>query len=165
MYYTTAREYAKLQGLAIRGPHSLMNSHESLKGMLFAKKQGLEVEYMKQIFDAGWPSGWRDFDMQSHAQLQEILHQIGADLSGFDEYMQSEGDGEQELQQCQRAAEGEGIVGVPHYTFDDANTGKMVGVFGREHLALIRSKLHAEGLAKHSGVSPECSHAFVVPHL
>ena len=104
--------------------------------------------------------------MHEHMQkLQQSLSQVGADLSGFDEYMRAEGAGEQELALCQEAAEAEGIVGVPHYTFDDPETGKQLGVFGREHLALIRAKLHAEGLAKHEEVSPECSHAFVVPRL
>ena len=103
--------------------------------------------------------------MESHTLLQQSLSQIGADLSGFDEYMAEGGLGEQELQLCQEAAEAEGIVGVPHYTFDDPETGKTLGLFGREHLALIRGKLHAEGLAKHDAVSPECSHAFVVPRL
>jgi 2-hydroxychromene-2-carboxylate isomerase len=54
MYYTTAREYAKLQGLKIRGPHQLLDSHESLKAMLYAKKQGREIDYLTCVFDNGW---------------------------------------------------------------------------------------------------------------
>jgi hypothetical protein len=77
--------------------------------------------------------------------------------------MEPGGEGDQALQQSQAAAEEDGIVGVPHYSFDDS-AGKRLQLFGREHLALIRGKLQADGLAKHSGVSPECSHAFVVPN-
>ena len=76
--------------------------------------------------------------------------------------MRPAGEGAQQLQQAQEAGEASGAVGVPHYSFEDPGTGRELGLFGREHLALIRHKLHESGLARHAGVTPECPHAFVV---
>jgi hypothetical protein len=104
--------------------------------------------------------GWRSYDLESLSQLERTLAEVDVDCSTFVEFMEPGGEGDQALGETQEAAEEEGIVGVPHYTFDDPATGKSLGMFGREHLALIRGKLHAEGLAKHEGVSSECSHAF-----
>ena len=119
------------------------------------------MDFIKIVYDSGWPSGWREYDMESHERLKQSLADVGVDCANFDVFMQPGGLGEQELAECQSTAEAEGIVGIPHYSFEDPETGKQLGVFGREHLALIRSKLHAEGLARHGSVSPECSHAFV----
>jgi 2-hydroxychromene-2-carboxylate isomerase len=54
MYYATAREYAQLQGLTIRGPHQLLDSHESLKAMLYSKEQNLELDFITHVFKNGW---------------------------------------------------------------------------------------------------------------
>lgn len=46
------------------------------------------------------------------------------------------------------AAEESGFVGVPHYVFTDPVSERTTGLYGREHLALIRSKLMNAGLAR-----------------
>ena len=55
MYYSTARQYAHLQGLKIRGPAKLLDSTEGLKGMLFAKAQGREIDFLQHVYRSGWP--------------------------------------------------------------------------------------------------------------
>ena len=57
-------------------------------------------------------------------------------------------------------ADAAGFTGVPHYVFNDTTSGRELGLFGREHLALIREKLGAEGLARSPEVRPEFSHAW-----
>ena len=70
------------------------------------------------------------------------------------------GAGAEELESCMAKAEAAGFTGVPHYVFHDAPSGKEIGLFGREHLALIREKFGAEGLARSPAVRPEFSHAW-----
>ena len=55
------------------------------------------------------------------------------------------------------------LVGVPHYVFFDHAIDRQVGFFGREHLALIRSKLSAQGLTRNESVRSEFSHAWTGP--
>ena len=56
-----------------------------------------------------------------------------------------------------------GLVGVPHYVFFDHTIDRHVGLFGREHLALIRSKLSAQGLTRNESVRSEFSRAWTGP--
>ena len=68
--------------------------------------------------------------------------------------------GAAELESCIAEAEATGFVGVPHYVFDDAASGRRLGLFGREHLALIREKFQAQGLVRTPDVRPDFSHAW-----
>ena len=56
-----------------------------------------------------------------------------------------------------------GFVGTPHYVFYDHQRDRTLGLFGREHLALIRSKLSEQGLARNEDVKAEFSHAWRGP--
>ena len=69
-----------------------------------------------------------------------------------------DGPGTAELESC--IAEADVCVGVPHYVFDDATSGRRLGLFGREHLAVIREKFQAMGLARTPDVRPDFSHAW-----
>ncbi len=160
MYYTTARQYAVLQGLPFRSPYRLLDSTSAHKALLFAKRQELEVPFMMQVYVQGWGSGWRDYEIESLEQLQGSLTEVGAHSEGFEEFVAQAGPGEAELESCREAAEATGWTGVPHYVFDDTASGRQLGLFGREHLALIREKLSAEGLARSPAVRPEFSHAW-----
>ena len=57
-------------------------------------------------------------------------------------------------------ADAAGFAGAPHYVFNDASSGRELGLFGREHLALIREKFAVEGLARSPTVRAEFSHAW-----
>ena len=65
------------------------------------------------------------------------------------------------------AAEASGAVGVPHleWQVEDKSAGgyKTKGMFGREHLSLLRLQLHEQGLARRPGVEPHISHAWCDP--
>lgn len=163
MYYTAAREYASLQGLPFRTPHRMLDSTLSHKVFLFAKKQNLEVPFIMQVYLHGWGSGWRSYELESKTQLQKSLVAAGGLLEGFDEYVATGGLAEEELERCMQEAVATGYAGVPHFVIFDTNANRQLGLFGREHLALIRGKLHQEGLARHSNVQPEFSHAWRSP--
>ncbi|HJP36594.1 MAG TPA: DsbA family protein [Gammaproteobacteria bacterium] len=160
MYYTAARQYAVLQGLPFRSPYRLLDSTSANKAFLFAKRQGLEVPFLMRVYVQGWGSGWRDYEIESLERLRGTLAEIGALTDGFEQYMDQGSVGESELDRCMAKAEAAGHVGVPHYVFNDAASGREVGLFGREHLALIREKFGAEGLARTPAVRPEFSHAW-----
>ena len=160
MYYTAARQYAALQGLPFRNPSRLLDSTLAHKAFLFAKQQALEVQFLMQVYVHGWGSGWRDYEMESLEQLRGTLVAIGAHTDSFEAYMASNGAGDVKLQSCMAKAESSGFTGVPHYVFYDTVLGRELGLFGREHLTLIREKFAADGLARTTSVRPEFSHAW-----
>jgi len=164
MFYTVARQYAQAQGLKIRGPHSLMKSTQANMGILWAAKEGKEVEYTLAVCGAAWPSGWRQYDIQDISLLKHTMKQSGISdqhISGFDEYVTT-GAGAQDLSTCMTEADESGHVGCPHFVFWEPD-GKRIGIFGREHIGLIRHKMHAQGLAKNEHVNPDICHYWVEP--
>ena len=64
---------------------------------------------------------------------------------------------------CAEDANNSGLVGVPHFVFHDVMSDRQLGLFGREHLALLRFKLSQEGLARNESVRAEFSHAWDGP--
>ena len=165
MYYAAARQYATLQGLPFRSPYRLLDSTSANKAFLFAKIQNLEVPFLMHIYTHGWGSGWRDYEIESLDQLCSTLTAIGARTESFEAFMTKNGAGETELASCIETAEATGLTGVPHYVFDDDDSGRVLGLFGREHLTLIREKFAAEGLARTPDVQSEFSHAWRGPKL
>jgi 2-hydroxychromene-2-carboxylate isomerase len=160
MYYAAARQYAALQGLPFRSPYRLLDSTAANKAFLFAKPQGLEVPFLMRVYMQGWGSGWRDYELESLEALRGTLTEVGAETEGFDAFAAPDGPGADELESCNAGAEATGFVGVPHYVFGDAASGRRLGLFGREHLALIREKFQAQGLARTPDVRPDFSHAW-----
>lgn len=160
MYYAAARQYAALQGLPFRSPERLLDSTLANKALLFAKAQGVEVPFLMQTYIKGWGTGWRDYEIESFNQLQNTLMEAGAYTDGFEEYMTPNGKGQAELQECMLKAESSGFAGVPHYVFFDTVLGHHLGLFGREHLTLIREKFAADGLARDPSVRSEFSHTW-----
>lgn len=158
MYYATAREYAKLQGLTIRGPAVLLDSHRANMGMLYAARGGKAMEYARALFDKGWPSGWRDIDMTDVDVLEHTLIDSGCNSKGFRDYLTS-GEAALEYEKVRIDAKSSGITGVPHYALQLDGALKP-GLFGREHLSLLRHWLHEAGLQRRDDVIPDVSHAW-----
>jgi len=160
MFYTVAREYAKLQGLQIRGPTKLLDSRCANLGLMFARQHGLAAKYLAHIFDAGWPNGWREFELENEAHIEEALTQVcgSESASGFTAYRATGGAGDSALRASMESAEATGCVGVPHLAWESG--GKRFGMFGREHLSLLRRKLHEKGLARREGAVADISHAW-----
>jgi 2-hydroxychromene-2-carboxylate isomerase len=163
MYYITARQYAVLQGLPLRSPKRLLDSTSANKAFLFAKRHELEVPFLMRIYVQGWGSGWQDYEIESLERLRGTLAEVGVRTDGFEEFMARNGAGKAELESCMTKAEASGFTGVPHYVFHDAPSGRELGLFGREHLALIRGKFADEGLARTPAVRPEFSHTWRGP--
>ena len=163
MYYTAAREYASLQGLPFRTPHRLLDSELAHRALLFAKHQNLEIPFIIGVYTIGWESGWRNFELESLDDLQSILIEIGADVSGYEGFVADGGPGQLELAAALAQAEASGIVGVPHYVVDEPDSERRLGLFGREHLSLIRSKLSERGLERTPGVSAAFPHTWTGP--
>jgi 2-hydroxychromene-2-carboxylate isomerase len=160
MYYAAAREYAALQGLPLRSPYRLLDSDLAHRVFLYAKQQNLEVVFAMWVYLQGWSSGWRDFTLESLDQLRSACADVGIDISGFDEFTADNGPAAGQLFSTMKEAEASGFVGAPHYVFRDPQTDRPIGLFGREHLALIRSKYMAAGLARRPDVKAEFSHAW-----
>lgn len=160
MYYATAREYAALQSLPLRSPYRLLDSGLAHRVFNYAKNQNLEVPFAMWVYLQGWSSGWREFELASAEELRRACAEVGVDTSSFDDYIRDDGEGVRAVQTSMAAAEGSGFVGVPHYVFTDPQSGRTTGLFGREHLALIRSKFMNAGFARHPGVRAEFSHAW-----
>ena len=113
--------------------------------------------YLTEIYNAGWPNGWRDYDMSKIENIKASLLASGLtndEVDGFEDYTRKEGP--TELENFKKEAEETGAVGVPHLSFPYNN--KRIGMFGREHLGLIRHTMHELGLKKNSGVNWEISH-------
>ena len=160
MFYAAAREYCKLQQLPLRSPYRLLDAELAHRAFVFAKRQKLEINFMMSVCLRGWGSGWREFELESITQLKEALADIGANLTGFDAFVMDGGEGEQIMSSYKEEAHATGFVGTPHYVFYDHQRDRILGLFGREHLALIRSKLSEQGLARSEDVTAEFSHAW-----
>ena len=163
MYYAAAREYAAMQELPFRSPHRLLDSELSHRAFLFAKQQQLEVPFLMFVYLEGWGSGWRNFELESEKDLSRALRAVGVAMDGFDEFVAEGGASEQSLKESMTRAEATGYDGVPHFVFADAAADREIGLFGREHLALIRGKYAACGLARNDSVTAEFSHAWRGP--
>ena len=160
MFYAAAREYCKLQQLPLRSPYRLLDAELAHRAFVFAKRQKLEINFMMSVCLRGWGSGWREFELESITQLKEALADVGANLTGFDAFVMDGGEGEQIMSSYKDEAHATGFVGTPQYVFYDLHRDRTRGLFGREHLALIRSKLSEQGLARSEDVTAEFSHAW-----
>ncbi len=163
MFYATARYYTALQGIPLRSPYRLLDVELAHRTFEFARQQSLEVPFVMSVWLRGWGSGWRDLEVESLPEMRNTLQTIGADVAGFEEFVAPQGEAQRQLADYIDQAHGSGFVGVPHYVFHDHALGRQVGLFGREHLTLIRSRFQEQGLARHSNVQAEFSHAWQGP--
>ena len=163
MFYATARQYTAIQRIPLRSPYRLLDAQLAHRTFLFAKKQGMEIPFMMSVCLRGWGSGWRDIEIESLDQIRNTLADLNVNLDGFETFVDPDGPGEQELSRCIEDAHASGFVGTPHYVFHDDASDRQIGLFGREHLTLIRSKLSEQGLARGEEVQPEFSHAWRGP--
>lgn len=119
------------------------------------------------MLEAGWPSGWRDYDMADAELLKGSMESVGVPVDGFDEYIGKGGAGEDDLNAAMDSAMDTGCVGVPHLVFPLAESALSkrddgrVGWFGREHLPFVRHQMHQLGLARHADVQPDFPYYYV----
>ena len=135
--YMDARRYANLRGLTIRGPQKIWDSSLAGIGLLYAQKHGKFREYNGFVFDRFWR---RELDIEDAEVIQSVLSEIGADVTGFDSFVASEG--RLMHDQIRAEAEKKGIFGVPTYVL-----GNEI-FWGREHLPLVRLRLNEMKLTR-----------------
>ena len=61
---------------------------------------------------------------------------------------------------CAEDANDSDLVGAPHCVFYDVMSDRQLGLFSRDHLALIRSNLSEKSLFRNDSVWAEFSHAW-----
>jgi 2-hydroxychromene-2-carboxylate isomerase len=130
--YIDCRRQARKRGLVIRGPQKIWDSTLAAIGMPYAKRQGSEV--LRRYHDITFERFWkRELDIEDPGVIRAVLEEAGADTAGFAAYVA--GEGREELEQICRAAEANGVFGVPSFVVD----GELF--WGREHLPDIRAIL------------------------
>ena len=126
--YMDARRYANLTGKTVRGTVKIWDSSLAGIALLWAKRLGDDV--LDRFLDVAYPRFWqRNLDVEDIGVLEEVLHQIDAEASGFGAY--AEGAGRAEHDELNRAAFDAGVFGVPSYLVADEMW------FGREHLPRV----------------------------
>lgn len=129
--YMDCRRQARKRGLTIRGTQKIWDSTLAAAGMLFALRAGPEAFrfYHDTVFERFWQ---RDLDIESIDALATILASAGATGADFRTAMEPL---RAEVARISRAAEVEGVFGVPTFVID----GELY--WGREHLPDIRERL------------------------
>lgn len=129
--YMDCRRQAKKRGLTIRGTQKIWDSTLAAAGMLFAVRAGPDVFrfYHDTVFERFWQ---RDLDIESIDALAAILASAGATGADFRTAVEPL---RAEVARISRAAEVEGVFGVPTFVID----GELY--WGREHLPAIRERL------------------------
>jgi 2-hydroxychromene-2-carboxylate isomerase len=130
--YMDCRRQANKRGMVILGTRKIWDSSLAAIGMLWAKQQGKRQfrAYHDRIFVRFWR---RELDIEDPASIATVLSEVGADATGFADYLA--GEGRHEHNAICEAAEAAGVFGVPSFIV----AGELY--WGREHLADIREKL------------------------
>lgn len=150
--YRDARRYARLQGHTLRGTVKIWDTSLVHIGMMWAKGQGDAV--LDDYLDRCYPLFWRrELDVEDPAVITAQLASAGADVAGFEAYLQGPGRTRHDAEQA--AIFDAGIFGVPTYVAG----GEML--FGREHLPRVRWLLQGR-----PGPSPDVAYELPaeVPH-
>jgi 2-hydroxychromene-2-carboxylate isomerase len=132
--YMDCRRQARKRGLVIRGTQKIWDSTLAAAGLLYARRHGADVlrRYNDITFERFWK---RELDIEDPAIVAGVLGEAGADTPGARDYLA--GDGPGEVAAISRAAEDQGIFGVPSFVFG----GELF--WGREHLPDLRAMLAA----------------------
>ncbi len=129
--YMDCRRQAAKRGLVIRGPRKIWDSTLACAGMLHAQRAGDAVfrRYHDAVFEQFWK---RELDIEDVPTIAAVLTAAGADGNAFAAQVPA---GRDEVAAVSRAAEEQGVFGVPTFIVD----GEMF--WGREHLPDIREML------------------------
>jgi 2-hydroxychromene-2-carboxylate isomerase len=132
--YMDCRRQARKRGLVIRGPQKIWDSTLAAAGLLFVKRHGDAV--LRRYHDITFERFWkRELDIEDPSVIAAVLAEAGADIAGLAAYLA--GEGPREVGLISRAAEEEGIFGVPTFVVDSEQ------FWGSEHLPDIRAMLAA----------------------
>jgi 2-hydroxychromene-2-carboxylate isomerase len=130
--YYDCRRYANLRKQTIRGTEKIWDTNLVATAMLWVKNYDYDTQ--QQFIDLVFQPFWkRELDVESNAVIRNLLDQVGANGTAFNEWAHTKGAAINT--QLQTSAFSAGIFGVPTY---------VVGTdlyFGREHLPRIRWQL------------------------
>ena len=112
--YQDVRRFANKRGLRVLGPKKVFDSTIAAIGMLYAQRADCFRAYHDTVFERFF---LRDLDIEQTALINEVLEHAGADTSGFDMFLQSEG--RAELDRIQNEALEQGVFGVPSFVVGD----------------------------------------------
>ncbi|HUN38993.1 MAG TPA: DsbA family protein [Acetobacteraceae bacterium] len=132
--YMDCRRAARKRGLIIRGTQKIWDSSLAAAGMLYAQQRGDAVfrTYHDLVFERFWR---RELDIEDVAAIAVLLDEAGACGGAFASYVE---EGRAEVARICRAAEEQGVFGVPTFVVDREL------FWGREHLTEIREILAHE---------------------
>lgn len=131
--YRDVRRYANLAGLTIRGTKKIWDTRLWGAAMLWLEAHA--PERTDAFLDHVFPPFWnRAFDAEDVAAIRAALADIGAPVTGFDDY--AGGEGERVLAGLMDTFHEAGYFGVPTYVLEDGEF-----FWGREHIDLIRQRL------------------------
>ena len=125
--YMDCRRRAERLGLTVRGPLKIFDTTIAHIGMLYAQRKNVFKEYHDYIFDRFWK---RELEIEDPFVIAEVLSDAGADIRGFEVYL--EGQGVAELDHIMEDAHDRGVFGVPSFIIE----GHLY--WGVENLPLIR---------------------------
>ena len=111
--YMDCRREANRRGLTLRGPRKIFDSELAHIGFLFAAARGDFRPYHDTVFERFWR---RELDIEDLNVIEATLREAGVDTRGFRDYAATTG--RTALDAVQRAAEADGVFGVPSYVVD-----------------------------------------------
>mmetsp|Transcript_14816 Transcript_14816/g.24120 ORF Transcript_14816/g.24120 Transcript_14816/m.24120 type:complete len:517 (+) Transcript_14816:1064-2614(+) len=136
--YADIRRFATLRGITVYGTEKVWDSALILKAMLYCKSLGRDI--LDRFHEVAYEKLWRrKLNIEDFAQVKAVVTTAGGDPSDFQAYCRNRGAGE--LSRIVHDAQTlKGVFGVPSLVLD----GEVF--WGKEHLSLIRLRLHEQGL-------------------
>jgi 2-hydroxychromene-2-carboxylate isomerase len=112
--YMDCRRLAKLQNLTIRATTKIWDARLASQAMLFAKSNGRMWEFCVPLLVAFWR---REFDLESHAQIEAALVAAGMQATSWQEYFA--GNASHDLAAASGLAERMGVFGAPTFVYNE----------------------------------------------
>ncbi|WP_417514701.1 DsbA family protein [Minwuia sp.] len=128
--YMDARRLANRKGLTVLGPKKIFNSRPAGIGMTYAIEQDLLRPYASTVFERFFK---RDLNVDVPDEIRRVLSDIGADVTGFDDWLT--GDGLKRHEQERQEAIDMGVFGVPTFAID----GELF--WGGDRIWMVEEKL------------------------
>ncbi|HEY6598954.1 MAG TPA: DsbA family protein [Pseudomonadales bacterium] len=127
-YESDLRRYARIAGLDLGDMYRDTDTTIPCIGLLWVNEQSPSVR--RAYVDAVFARYWRDqLDIGDRATIAAVLRDVGADIAGWDAYV--DGPGRDALASTSARLREAGVFDVPGYIVDNEV------FFGRQHLPMI----------------------------
>ena len=128
--YMDMRRWANKRGLTVRGPRRIYDSSPAGIGMQYAQDQGVFRPYNDRVFKGFWN---HELEVDDVDALTAVLDEVGADASGFADYLA--GEGRRLHDEMRLETENLGVFGVPSFVLD----GEIF--WGYDRMEMLRERL------------------------